>query len=228
MKPLILLHGAIGAADQLAPLTASLQTFGYSIHTFSFEGHGKVPFGTAFGIPAFAAQLDAFIRSEGLEQPDVFGYSMGGYVALYLAAQQPGTLGRIATLATKYAWTSEGAQQEVKMLDAATLRQKVPAFASALETRHGADWELLLQRTASMMLELGGAPLLGEELLKKITQQVMVGVGDKDNMVSLEETRELYKALPDARMYMLPGTGHPIEKADPALLAQVLHHFYSR
>lgn len=228
MKPIILLHGAIGAADQLGPLAAGLREKGYDVHSFSFTGHGGVPFGSAFGIAAFADQLEEYIRASKLEQPDIFGYSMGGYVALYSAAQQQGLLGKIATLATKYTWTVAGAEQEAKMLDPATIQSKVPAFASALQARHGANWESLLQQTAAMMAGLGAAPLLDETVLSRIPQAVMAGVGDKDNMVSLEETRALFKALPDGSMYMLPATGHPLEKADVMLLVAVLDRFFRK
>jgi len=227
-KSVILLHGATGAADQLEPLAGLLRELGFDVHSFSFSGHGQVPFGSAFGIAAFAEELKTYIASHGLYQPYVFGYSMGGYVALYLAVRHPELMGSIATLATKYHWTVEGAAKEVRMLDADTITQKVPAFAAALQNRHGDNWPQLLQRTADMMLELGSMPMLDDTVLETLTQRVMVGLGDRDNMVSPEETLQLFHALPDACMYMLPATGHPIEKANIPLLAQVLHQFFNR
>jgi pimeloyl-ACP methyl ester carboxylesterase len=104
MKNIILLHGAIGAKDQLEPLAIELKQNGYTVYTLSFSGHGQTPFQTHFGIEQFALELEQFIKENNLQQPTVFGYSMGGYVALYLAHQQPTLLGNIITLGTKFEW----------------------------------------------------------------------------------------------------------------------------
>ncbi len=102
MKHIILLHGAIGTACQLQPLSAALSKYNFKTHTLNFSGHGKASFQTDFGIEQFAAELEVFIETNNLIQPAVFGYSMGGYVALHLAYTKPGLLGTIITLGTKF------------------------------------------------------------------------------------------------------------------------------
>ena len=133
MKQIILLHGAIGAKNQLELLAIELKQQGYHVFALSFSGHGQTPFQTNFGIEQFALELEEFIKTNNLQQSSVFGYSMGGYVALYLAYQQPTLLGNIITLGTKFEWSSEIAQKEIKMLDAKTIIEKVPKFAEALQ-----------------------------------------------------------------------------------------------
>ncbi|MGZ3882898.1 MAG: alpha/beta fold hydrolase [Bacteroidia bacterium] len=225
MKSIIFLHGAIGASDQLEPLANALKSR-YSVFTFSFSGHGKTTFDPeGFGIGIFAKELQQFIEKHQLEKPDVFGYSMGGYVALYLAAQQPGLIGSIITLGTKFTWSPEIAAGEVKMLDAKTISEKVPKFAEALKVRHGNEWEELLQKTAEMMKGLGDKNLLDANTLSGIKSKVLIGLADNDNMVSLEETTAAYKSLPNAGMYMLPFSKHPIESVNLNYLANLLSSF---
>ena len=89
MKDIILLHGAIGATDQLLPLSKSLAAKGFKVHCLCFSGHGTLAFNELFSIEQFAAELYQFIIEKNLLEPDIFGYSMGGYVALYLAVQKP-------------------------------------------------------------------------------------------------------------------------------------------
>jgi len=226
MRPIILLHGAIGAADQLQPLAALLQQKGFVPHLFNFSGHGgKQMHEAGFGMEVFIAELQQYILEHNLQQPDIFGYSMGGYVALALAARAPQLVGRIAMLATKFAWDPETAAKEIKMLDPVTIREKVPKFAAALEQRHGANWESLMQHTAQMMLDLGNQPLLNETVLAHIQLPVLLGIGDRDNMVSLDETLAIYKTLPQAQLYMLPGTKHPIETVNIDMLITLLTAF---
>ncbi len=228
MKDLVLLHGAIGASDQLEPLAAVLEQKQFRVHRFSFSGHGYVPFREQFGIPQFATELEAFIQAHGLEKPAIFGYSMGGYVALYAAKMQPHMLGTIMTLGTKFAWSPEIAAKEIRMLDANTILEKVPKFAEALHARHGDGWQALLQKTAEMMTNLGHEPALKEEDFSSIEQHVLIGLADHDTMVSLDETLHVFKALKQADLYMLPRTKHPIETVNAPLLAEIITHYLNR
>ncbi len=225
MQNIILLHGAIGAKDQLEPLAVELKQQGYNVFTLSFSGHGQTPFATNFGIEQFALELGQFINENKLNQPTVFGYSMGGYVALYLAHRNPSILGNIITLGTKFEWSPEIAQKEVKMLDSKTIIEKVPKFVEALQKRHGKDWELLLQKTAEMMLSLGNKNALSLTDFASIENKVLIGLADKDNMVSLGETTAVYKQLKNGAMYMLPNTKHPIETVNVGLLKNIIKEF---
>lgn len=225
MKNIILLHGAIGAADQLDSLASTLKEKNYNVYTLSFSGHGKIPFQNQFGIEQFSGELESFIKSNNLNQPTIFGYSMGGYVALYLAHQQPNLLGNIITLGTKFEWSPEITAKEVKMLDAKTIAEKVPKFAEALKARHGNDWEALLQKTTNMMLGLGANNTLKLTDVSLIENKVLIGLADKDTMVSLDETTAVYKQLKNGAMYMLPNTKHPIESVNVSLLAKIISDF---
>lgn len=226
MKDILLLHGAIGAADQLQPLRRELEGE-YNIHTLSFSGHGGNDFPPGgFSIPVFAGDVLAYMAENGLQQVDVFGYSMGGYVALYLAKHHPERIGRIVTLATKFHWDEPTAAKEVQMVNADKIEAKLPAFAQALKDRHApSDWKAVLKHTIDMLTALGANNTLNTEDYTTITNNVLVLLGDKDRMVGLDETVAVYKALPNAAMGMLPGTQHPIEQVDTALLAYFIKRF---
>lgn len=228
MKHIVLLHGAIGATDQLEPLATALEQKQFRVHRFSFSGHGNVPFRNQFGIGQFAAELEEFMQEHSLEKPAIFGYSMGGYVALYVAKTKPALLGSIITLGTKFAWSPEIAAKEINMLDANTILEKVPKFAEALKARHGAGWQTLLQKTAEMMTTLGREPALKEEDFPVIEPNVLMGLADHDTMVSLDETLHVFKALKQADLYMLPRTKHPIETVSAPLLAEIISHYLNR
>lgn len=225
MKPIILLHGAIGAKDQLEPLAKELSAIGYQTYSFSFSGHGQTPYSTEFSIKHFAFELDRFVTENNLVKPDVFGYSMGGYVALYLASQKPDCLGKIITLGTKFAWSPEAAVKEIKMLDAKTIIEKIPKFAAALETRHGNDWELLLKRTGDMMMDLGNDNLLDARTFSQIKNKVLIGLADNDSMVTADETNNAASKIVAAKRYTLQNTKHPIESVNATELAKVISEF---
>lgn len=227
MKTLLLLHGAIGAADQLQPLAQVLAAH-YNVHTLSFSGHGGiVPHAEGYSIRVFANDVLDYMQLNGLEQVSILGYSMGGYVAMYLAAHCPDKVERVMTLATKYLWTEEIAAREVKMLVPEKIEEKLPAFAATLAQRHApVSWKEVLHATAAMMRELGEMPVLTEEVYARISTPCLLLLGDRDKMVSLEETVDVYKCLPNAQMAVLPGTAHPIEQVDISLLDFFARRFF--
>jgi len=150
----------------------------------------------------------------------------GGYVGMYLAKHHPEKVTRIITLATKYHWDEATAAKEVKMLDPEKIVQKIPSFADALKERHAPnDWREVLQKTADMMLALGGDNTLKAEDYTAINIPALLLIGDRDKMITLEETIAVYKALPDAQMGMLPDSQHPIEQTNIELLAVMIKRF---
>lgn len=208
-----MLHGAIGASDQLEKLGCELKNQ-FNVFKMDFVGHGKrADENTEFSIDIFAKDLDRFLRQNDLIHPIIFGYSMGGYVAIYHSLHFTNKAERIITLGTKFYWTPEIAMKEMKMLNAEIIEEKVPQFAQQLKFRHGEkEWKNVLVKTATMMNEMGKTnPLLPEEL-KNLDIPIRIGLGDKDQMVSIEETVLFYRSINIGSFYVLPDTQHPLEK----------------
>lgn len=200
------------------------------VTTIELPGHGATPAADGpFRVEGFAQAVLDTMASRGIARADFFGYSLGGYVALYLAATAPDHVTGVATLATKLAWTPEIATRESAMLDAATIRAKVPKFAAALEARHTAlGWESLLSRTSEMMHELGARPSVSADVLGQIAQPVRIAVGDRDTTVSIEECVAAVRQLANGELEVHPRTPHPFEKAPVDRIARSLAEFLSR
>lgn len=220
---LILLHGALGSEEQLVPLAELLEDK-FNTHLFTFSGHGGKSFNQAgFSVKVFMDEVDAFMQENGLDSAYFFGYSMGGYVALYLATYKPHRVSGIFTLATKLNWTPETAKQETKQLNSEIIEEKIPKFAELLRQRHQPnDWKEVLQKTAELMLDLGNENALTESELSHITCPVTVSVGSLDNMVSTEETKWASNAISQAKFKLFGGFKHPIEQVDMNLLAKAI------
>lgn len=197
MKPnLLLLHGAIGSEDQLIPLKKHLSD-SFNCYSLNFPGHGGRSFEKSFSIATFADSVLRFMEKEKFDKIDIFGYSMGGYVALYLAKIRPEKVGKIMTLGTKFHWSPQVAENETLMLQPKKIQQKIPAFADALAKRHAPlDWMEVLSRTADMMTQMGKDNPLKKEDYGLIQHQVNIGLADSDEMVTLEETEAVVRYLP--------------------------------
>lgn len=225
MEPLILLHGALGSRTQLGSLAEQLAQH-YDVHVLNFPGHGGTPLPEQFSIPFFAQYVQQYCAQKGLTKVALFGYSMGGYVAFYLARHQPELVSRILTLATKFHWNESTAAKEVKMLQPEVIQQKVPQFAHTLQQRHQpADWKEVLRLTAHMLEGLGRQNVLSPDDYKAITCPCLIMLGDRDKMVTLEETVAVYQQLPQGQLAVLPNTPHPLEGVASDRLTWMIRQF---
>ncbi|HYF32260.1 MAG TPA: alpha/beta hydrolase [Chitinophagaceae bacterium] len=227
MTSLILLHGAIGSAEQFNSLAIDLSN-SCNIHAMNFHGHGgsQIP-AESFSIRGFSEQVRDYINELNISGPvNIFGYSMGGYVAMYMARHSGTSIGKIITLGTKFHWDEPTAARECKMLQPDIIEQKIPAFAWQLQQRHHPQpWKDVLHKTAEMLQHMGKHNPLQASDYAHIQVPSLIMLGDKDKMVSREETIEVYEQLPNAQLAILPGTPHPIEQADNALLAFHIRRF---
>jgi pimeloyl-ACP methyl ester carboxylesterase len=223
MEPLLLLHGAIGAASQLEPLAAALRD-DQAVHLLNFSGHGGRPQGgEPFSIGLFANDVLQWMDEQRLNQVSIFGYSMGGYVGMYLARHYPEKIKKVVTLATKFHWDEPTAAKETQMLNPEKIEQKIPAFAESLKKMHApTDWKQVLHNTADLMTNMGKNNPLKPEDYAGIVIPVTLLTGANDKMVSAQETISIQALLPNAQMVLLPETPHPIDQVNVGMLAQVV------
>jgi pimeloyl-ACP methyl ester carboxylesterase len=226
MQDLLLLHGALGSKDQLAPLANALEGK-YKLHTLNFSGHGGKMFPIEdFSIPLFADEVLGYLHQEHIEKVHIFGYSMGGYVAMYLAKNHPEVVDRIITLATKFYWDMPVAAREASMLDPLAIQQKLPAFAAQLIERHQPnDWREVLDKTKHMLLQLGEVNVLSLEDYSLILSPSLLLLGEKDKMVTMDETVAVQEVLPHAIFKIIPDTPHQLEGVNTEKLAELIDGF---
>ncbi len=226
MQQLLLLHGAIGAMSQFSDIENKLSS-SFLISRLNFSGHGGLPFvEQPFSIKNFATEVIIFLDKNNIERINIFGYSMGGYVAMFLARHYPKRVDKIITLATKFSWDEAIAANEINMLNPAKILEKLPGFAAGLQKRHAPNnWQTVLEKTVIMLREMGAHNPLHADDYKDIRQPVLLMLGDRDKMVTLDETLQVYKSLPLAQLAVLPNTAHPIERVNRDRLAFEISSF---
>lgn len=223
MKDLILLHGALGASKELEPIAKLLQ-HDAKVHFVEFSGHGKTAQRDSFYIDQFGSELENYIREKAIK-PVIFGYSMGGYVALNLLSSSKIEVEALITLGTKFDWNETSSEREAGFLDAEKLEQNVPQYAAYLKSLHGDNWVELLKNTKELMLRLGKSPLLNEENLQKVQAPVSICRGELDKMVSAEESLWASRSIQGANYIEFEGMKHPIHQIEASDLAEMLRKY---
>lgn len=221
-KELVILHGALGSAQQFEACIPFL-TDQFNIHFIDFPGHGNNDLNLTLSIENCASYLKDQIAD--LNEPHIFGYSMGGYVALYGKITNKINPVSIITLATKFEWTPEFAKKETDMMDLGNLMIIAPTFIDNLKVLHGDKWEMLLENTRKMMQELGNNKLLTDQTLKGINCPVCISVGFKDKMVSIEESLWAARNIPKAEFEVYPKLQHPAERINWKQVSFGIKHF---
>jgi pimeloyl-ACP methyl ester carboxylesterase len=226
MKDILLLHGALGSKEQFAELEVALAGK-YKVHTLNFSGHGsRIWHHHSFTIQNFAHEVLDWMNEHYIKSVDIFGYSMGGYVALWLARFYPERVGRIITLGTKLRWNEAEAEREIKMLNPDKVTEKVPAFALELAIRHGEhEWKSVMTRTALLMKDLAHTHLTDQDFIK-IDTPILLGRGEKDSMVTGEETDYAHHLLKKSELKIYDGMPHGINKIPVELLQKEIERFF--
>ena len=223
-KTMVFLHGALGTSKDLSGLMTLMQEKGHETLTFDFAGHGTASrWPDEFRIDLFARELEKYLTDHKLEDVVLFGYSMGGYVALYHAANFPGTkVSQIITYGTKFNWSEKAVSRELPMLDPEHLREKFPTYADSLIDKHGERWKALMRSTAHMMQNLERLDGLTREDLHDIEVPVTVILGDQDRMVSSEETHLTASWLHHAQVKTLTHSKHELERSNLRELSEIM------
>lgn len=213
---ILLLHGALGTSADLKSLKEILEGNGYKTLSFDFAGHGKTAAPTTeFRIDFFARNLEDFLAKHQLKNTVVFGYSMGGYVALYHQINYaPSAISSIITYGTKFNWSEKTVQKEVPMLNPEHLISKFPAHAEALESKHGENWKALMRSTAHMMQNLEKLDGLNREDFLDLELPVLLLLGDQDRMVTSEETSLTASWIPHCKTKVITNSKHDLERAN--------------
>lgn len=167
-EKLLLLHGALGSENQFKTIKETLED-SFDVYTMNFEGHGGQETSNEFSIQLFTKNVIDFIQVNSIDEINIFGHSMGGYVALNVVLKIPTKIKKVITLGTKFNWDLKSAEQEVKMLNPSVIEKKLPSFARKLEQEHyPQNWKSIMDKTAKMMLDLGKGAKLTETDFKKL------------------------------------------------------------
>lgn len=224
-NPILLLHGALGSKEQLVSLQERLSSE-REVIIMNFEGHGKSKSETNFSIELFTQNVIDFLKEKKISKVDIFGYSMGGYVALNLTLKHPNLVEKIMTLGTKFDWTPTFAEKEVKMLNPDTIQMKVPVFAERLKQLHGTEnWKNVVLKTAQMMRDLGENPIFKEEDFQKINTPTLICLGELDTMSTQVESKNVSNWLQNGQFLEIKNLKHPIEIAPVDNIVSIIYNF---
>jgi pimeloyl-ACP methyl ester carboxylesterase len=206
-QPLVLLHGAymtIHAVGELVPeLAKSRQVIGVEL-----QGHGRTAdIDRPLTYEQMADDTAALLRHLEIEEADVFGYSMGGGVALQVAIRHPEVVRKLVVASASY--TSDGMHPELlEMIPAITPEAFAgsPIEEAYLRTApNPEDFPALVVKLKQLDMEPFAWP---PEDIRGIAAPTLLIIGDSD-AIRLEHAVGLFRLLGGGVMGDLAGLPKP-------------------
>ncbi len=225
--PLLVLHGALGSTELETDRLIRVWERDFRVVGLDLPGHGRS--GTLSEPaptwePYVASSLTALERL-GLGPLPVFGFSMGGGVALALARQRPDVVTRLAVHGVNVQWDRAEVEAMVGPMDPGAMEAEHPFWARRLAEVHGADrWRPLVAQMIAFTRRLPETPMPDDDLAQ-IAVPTLVSAGDRDRFFDVRHAVGLWRALPDARLQVLPGLDHPIQGVDVPTFAAGVRDF---
>jgi len=243
-EPVLLMHG-ISHRRQGWDLVVPLLEREREIWAVDLPDHGEspdLPPEYRGDIGPLADAVEAFCAAQGIDRPHVVGNSLGGLIALELAAR--GTVRSATALSPAGFWSPVerlyaravlgGAHALLATIPSARLERMLatPVLRTALIG-------LLLAHPsrvdpAQIAADLGGLSRPRSSFATMLSQlaswtiparaavPTTVGWGARDFLLPRWQSERLRRALPDAAVYVLPGCGHVPMADDPALVADLI------
>ena len=214
-----MLHGSRGTHQELRPLAEAMTEFCSPI-LLNLLGHGGRDIPDLLTVKGMAGDVLEQMDTHGIKSTYCFGYSFGGYVALYLARHFPERIKGVCTLATKVnfdeqtvsLWTRLSGVQRIRNLQRDIMDQRHP----------GQDWDRLVEGLVNLYRRLGTMPELSADDFARITVPSLIISADKDQLVPWPEALALAYSIPNGQGFTFAGMAHPFSLIPPPFLATVI------
>ena len=177
-------------------------------------GHGRTADDTArpFDYHDMAEDVVALLRHLKLDGAMVFGFSDGGILGLDMAIHHPELVSKLAVSGTNF--STAGLEEATSEWFRTTTGDGWPRVLRDSYDRLSPDgpdhWNDLIERIKTMWLS---QPDYTPEQLATITAPTLVIAGDHD-AITPEHTVAMFKAIPNARLCIVPKAGHGVVPAE--------------
>jgi 3-oxoadipate enol-lactonase/4-carboxymuconolactone decarboxylase len=232
--PVLVLGPALGATwhmwdRQLPALSATWRVLRYEL-----PGHGGAPAEPASSVDDLARRLLAVLDDEGV---DTFGYAgcaLGAAIGARLALLRPDRVAALALVSaaarfnTADMWRKRGVVVRANGLGRTAEATPQRWFTEAFLATQPAitDWAVRMVATTDQECYVAACEAVAafdiRDALGSISVPTLVVAGADDTETPPADARQLVAGIPDARLAVVPATGHLAPVEEPAAVGDLL------
>ena len=241
-RPLVFIHGLGGSLSSWQFLMGGLSSV-HRMTALDLPGHGhsskSTPASTDYSVAALANDIATALGATQRKPSVLVGHSMGGAVALQLAAQHPELVAGLVLIDS--AALGESISEDLVELMAGNPGADT---ARALLTLFFADPKLVNDRGVEEMADFqqeggweaqqalanaafAGGKQQGEfaDTLARTDKPVLLIWGEADRVIPLSDAIAALSVFPDALLKVLPNVGHVPQVEQPASVTTAVDRF---
>lgn len=224
--PLLLMHGGTATAWNLSHQVPDCARR-YRVLAPERRAHGHTH--DVEGPLSYDAMMDdtvAFMDALGIERAHMVGHSDGAILAMMLAIGRPDRVGAIVPIGGSL--RPDGLEDDL-LHDLRTMGPEdwdpttIANYRAASPDGPG-HWATAFEKVRTLWLT---QPDIRAEQLARIAAPTLIVAGDRD-CIDHEHTLEMFRAIPGAELFIVPGTSHNLVAEKPALVNGVILDFLAR
>lgn len=226
--PLILLQHFSGNIDAWDPAVVNVLAADRPVIVFDNAGVGRSTGKTPDNVAAMARDAVTFINRLGLSEVDLLGFSLGGFVAQQIAAENGSLVRKLILVGTA---PQGGEEHLLAVLQEASSHTESPDIRLPLfftqsaasqsagraflkrakvrtEDRDTDNGNAVTDPQAKALITWCATPDSERAILRAITQPVLVVSGGHDTMLPADNAYAMFKGLSNAQLVLYPDSGH--------------------
>jgi pimeloyl-ACP methyl ester carboxylesterase len=221
-SPVVLLHGGMGNADHWGFQVPALAGK-FRVIVIDSRGQGRSTLATGkLTYHAMADDVLAVMDALSVKAAAIVGWSDGGEIALDLAVNHPERVSKLFVFGANYDIRGSKPHKQGSATFSAYAAKCRSDFAKIAPDPRAYD------TTASALLPVWRDPkLFTKEQLRSIKVPTLVADGDHDEIIALDQVKEMAVIIPNARLVVFRDASHFALWQDPAAFNAALVDFLS-
>lgn len=205
-KPLVLLHGFGGCTQNWHPFADELSK-SYRLLVVDLRGHGRST-NPANEFTHRQAARDVFFLLDqlGVDHFSAMGMSSGGMVLLHMATGQPERMDCMVLISATSHFPAQ-AREIMRRVSYETMPPEVREMYRECAKRGDVQIRQLITQFKSFH-DNDDDMNFSEQDLSIISARTLVVHGDRDRFFPVEIALGIYRAIPDAQLWVIPGGDH--------------------
>ncbi len=231
-KPLLILHGLFGSADNWQTLGKQFAE-NFTVYFIDLRNHGQSPHSDEWSYGVMSEDIKELIEDEGLDKILLMGHSMGGKVAMQFTISYPERVEKLIVVdigPKKYPVTNQFVIDAIDSLDLGTFKNRkeideklmpmIPDYGTRQfllknlywNEEQKLDWKFnypVLKEKIKAVGEVTPMPSTPIEI------PVLFVKGEKSDYIFSGDIKLITETFPHAKIVTIPGAGHWVHADKP-------------